>query len=397
MELNTGNDRSGRTLIRAEHLGKSFTDVQNSTLREIARGTAPQIRILDDLNFEVRQGELLGVIGRNGAGKSTLLRLLANVYHPTSGTLKVASIPSTLFEMGVFLDQYATGRKYCKNYFEFLRIPPEKIEALIQDVEAFIEIGAFFEQSVHKYSSGMKARLLFAVATAQKADLYLIDEALVVGDEYFQGKAWKRLYGLLDEGASGVIVTHDMDSVVKLCDDSMLLRNGTIAFYGKSHLAVNEYLGLAAFASDEVSILDKTKMGGDVIRHTGGETFTFRFSLQVAQVPKLKIMTIAFSVEKKLQRGGIIHVCKQDNNVSAAYKGVYEFEILIEDMDIAPGEYYCTLTVGCPPESGEGAFEKIYDEKRWIPIEVTPAQQMPENKNANALLNKKVSWSASCI
>ncbi len=88
----------------------------------------------------------------------------------------------------------------------------------------------------------------------------------------------ERLYGLLDEGASGVIVTHDMDSVVKLCDDSMLLRNGTIAFYGKSHLAVNEYLGLAAFASDEVSILDKTKMGSEVIRHTGGETFTFRFS-----------------------------------------------------------------------------------------------------------------------
>ena len=117
MELNTGNDRPGRILIRAEHLGKSFTDVQNSTLREIARGTASQIQILDDLNFEVHQGELLGVIGRNGAGKSTLLRLLANVYHPTSGTLKVVSIPSTLFEMGVFLDQYATGRKYCKKLF----------------------------------------------------------------------------------------------------------------------------------------------------------------------------------------------------------------------------------------------------------------------------------------
>ena len=76
---------------------------------------------------------------------------------------------------------------------------------------------------------------------------------------------------------------------------------------------------------------------------------------------------------------------------------MYDFEIVIEDMDIAPGEYYCTLTVGCPPESGEGAFEKIYDEKRWIPIEVAPPQQMPGNKNEKTLLNKKVSWSALCI
>ena len=105
-------------VLQAVRLSKSFTDVRHATLRQLLGGQARQIEVLRELTFQVKKGELLGVIGHNGAGKSTLLRLLAGVYKPTGGTLQVLSTPSTLFEMGVFLDANATGRKYCRDYFD---------------------------------------------------------------------------------------------------------------------------------------------------------------------------------------------------------------------------------------------------------------------------------------
>ena len=383
-------------VLQAVRLSKSFTDVRHATLRQLLGGQARQIEVLRELTFQVKKGELLGVIGHNGAGKSTLLRLLAGVYKPTGGTLQVLSTPSTLFEMGVFLDANATGRKYCRDYFEFLQVPKAEIRRLTEEIEDFIEIGPFFEKSVREYSSGMKARLLFAVATARKADIYLIDEALVVGDEYFQGKAWKHLFHLLSHGASGVIVTHDMDSVVKLCENSLYLKDGRITYCGKSYQAINEYLGLVAQKAQQISLLDKKGMGERVYSHTKGGNFTFEFSFRVDDVPPSRIMTIAFSIESRQKHGGIVHICKVDNNVSTAYRGVYDYQITLENPDLVPGEYFCTLTLGDPPENGEGPFVKIYDEKRWMRLDV--AGELPAMlEQEKPLLEKQVRWSVVCI
>lgn len=380
----------------AVRLSKSFTDVQHATLWQLINGQARQIEVLRELTFQVKKGELLGVIGHNGAGKSTLLRVLSGVYKPTRGTLQVLSTPSTLFEMGVFLDANATGRKYCRDYFEFLQVPEAEIERLTDEIEDFIEIGPFFEKSVREYSSGMKARLLFAVATAQKSDIYLIDEALVVGDEYFQGKAWKRLLQLLSHGASGVIVSHDMDSVVKLCENSLYLRDGRIAYNGKSYQAINEYLGLTAQKAQQICLLHKKEMGERVYSHMKGENFCMEFSVRIDVVPDSRIMTIAFSIESRQKHGGIVHICKVDNNVSAACKGVYDYQLTLEKLNLTPGSYFCTITLGDPPESGEGSFTKIYDEKRWIRFDVIG--EMPAMyEQEQPMLDKLVEWSVVCI
>ena len=387
---------SQKDVIIVNHLEKRFVDVQHASLRQLIQGKTKGIEVLNDISFRVQKGELLGVIGRNGAGKSTLLRLLANVYRPTGGTISVGCSPSTLFEMGTFLDANASGRKYCRDYFEFLQFPTEEIQILTNEIEEFIEIGQFFDKPVRSYSSGMKARLLFAVATARKSDIYLIDEALVVGDEYFQGKAWKKLYELLQNGASGVIVTHDMDSIIKLCENCIYLKDGRIAYSGKSYLAVNEYLGLSSFQNKDVYLLDKSEMGIRSYSHTSGDDYVFDFSYQILEAPSKGILTIAFSIEKRLTYGGVVHVCKMDNNVSAIHKGVYDFSLTICELDLTPGEYFCTLTLGDPPEGGEGPFHKIYDEKRWIHL-IVSGKVLNEDTGEKPLLQKQGEWSIKCL
>lgn len=388
------NELTVEQVISANDLSKDFADIGHATLGQLVRHTAKRIRVLDGLTFSVGKGELLGVIGRNGAGKSTLLRLLAGVYSITGGTLRVASEPSALFEMGTFLDPNATGRKYCVEYFQFLGVPEQEIPALVEEIREFIEIGPFFDKPVREYSSGMKARLLFTVATARQADIFLIDEALVVGDEYFQSKAWRRLFALLNNGASGVIVTHDMDSVVKLCDRAIYLDGGRVVFEGKSYQTVNTYLGLAKRATDEIEIVDRQQLARTMIRHICGQDVTIRFSVRVHKVPESKIMTIAISIIKRQRPGGIIHVCKMDNNVSAGYTGVYDYEFRMENVNLESGEYYCTLTIGDPPPSGEGPLTKIYDEQRWIPFKVE-GSDIPERERP--LLSKNVEWCVECI
>ena len=344
------NEHMAEQVIRANDLSKDFTDVGHATLGQLVRNTAKQINVLKELTFSVEKGELLGVIGRNGAGKSTLLRLLAGVYSVTGGNLWVASEPSALFEMGTFLDANATGRRYCEEYFEFLGVPEQEIPTLVEEIREFIEIGPFFDKPVREYSSGMKARLLFAAATARRADVFLIDEALVVGDEYFQAKAWRRLFALLNNGASGVIVTHDMDSVVKLCDKAIYLNKGRVAFEGKSYQTVNTYLGLARRATDEVCLLERERLAETVIHHVSGQDVTIRFSVQVSKVPESRILTIAVSIIRRQRPGGIIHVCKMDNNVSAGHKGVYDYEFRMENVNLETGEYYCRLAIRRPAE-----------------------------------------------
>ena len=388
------NEHMAEQVIRANDLSKDFTDVGHATLGQLVRNTAKQINVLKELTFSVEKGELLGVIGRNGAGKSTLLRLLAGVYSVTGGNLWVASEPSALFEMGTFLDANATGRIYCEEYFEFLGVPEQEIPTLVEEIREFIEIGPFFDKPVREYSSGMKARLLFAAATARRADVFLIDEALVVGDEYFQAKAWRRLFALLNNGASGVIVTHDMDSVVKLCDKAIYLNKGRVAFEGKSYQTVNTYLGLARRATDEVCLLERERLAETVIHHVSGQDVTIRFSVQVSKVPESRILTIAVSIIRRQRPGGIIHVCKMDNNVSAGHKGVYDYEFRMENVNLETGEYYCTLSLGDPPPSGEGPLVKIYDEQRWIPFTVE-GTVLPEKEQP--LLNKHVEWCVECI
>ena len=204
----------------------------------------PVIEALRDISLEVPQGKIVGILGRNGAGKSTLLRLLGHVYAPTRGRIEVFGQVAGLFELGGMGNSNLTGREYAIRYLSLMGVQAADLADVLDEIAEFSELGDAFEQRIRSYSSGMAARLYFAVATAYQHEIYLIDELLSVGDEHFQAKCWRRMRERLLGGASGVLVTHDWEAIVKLCETAYVIENGTFSFVGPSDKAVVSYLKL---------------------------------------------------------------------------------------------------------------------------------------------------------
>lgn len=203
-----------------------------------------RIEALRDISLEVPRGKIIGILGRNGAGKSTLLRLLGGVYSPTRGRIEVFGQIAGLFELGGMGNRFLTGQQYAVRYLQFMGSSKQDLNKLIHEIAEFSELGEAFNRQIRTYSSGMSARLYFAVATAIQHEIYLIDELLSVGDEHFQAKCWNRIRDKLLKGASGVLVTHDWSAIVKLCETACVIEDGTFTFIGPSDRAVVNYLRL---------------------------------------------------------------------------------------------------------------------------------------------------------
>ncbi len=187
---------------------------------------------LNDLSFSVHEGECLGVIGENGAGKSTLLKILANTLTPSSGKVVVKGRVGALLELGAGFHPELTGRQ---NYYlaaALTGLSREEIMAKEEEILAFAEIGDFIDQPVKTYSSGMAVRLGFSIATSVDPDILIIDEALGVGDEYFQKKSMDRLKAYRDEGKTIVLCSHSLYFIDMLCDRVMWLKNGQLEQMG---------------------------------------------------------------------------------------------------------------------------------------------------------------------
>jgi ABC-type polysaccharide/polyol phosphate transport system ATPase subunit len=196
---------------------------------------------LRHVSLEVARGETLGVIGRNGSGKSTLLQILAGTLAPSEGEVLVNGRVAALLELGSGFNPEFTGRENATLNAALLGISGPEIEPRLPDIAAFADIGEFFDQPVKVYSSGMFVRLAFAVATSVDADILLIDEALAVGDVFFQQKCYRRLQALCDRGVTVILVTHSMADVERFCQRAVVLEGGRIAFAGESREAVRRY------------------------------------------------------------------------------------------------------------------------------------------------------------
>jgi lipopolysaccharide transport system ATP-binding protein len=197
---------------------------------------------LREVSFEVGRGETVGIIGRNGSGKSTLLQIIAGVLTPTEGEVTVDGRVAALLELGSGFNPEFTGRENATMNAVILGVPSSQIEERLEGIAAFADIGEFFEQPVRLYSSGMFVRLAFAVAAGTDADVILIDEALAVGDVFFQQKCYRRLEALRERGASILLVSHSMPDIEQLCDRALVLDRGVEVFCGGAAEAVRRYL-----------------------------------------------------------------------------------------------------------------------------------------------------------
>ncbi len=215
---------------------------------------------LKDISFEVRKGETVGIIGRNGSGKSTLLQIIYGTLQPTSGTVETHGRVAALLELGAGFNPEFTGRENVYMNGAVLGLTNEEIDARFENIAAFADIGEFIEQPVKTYSSGMFARLAFAVASSVEPNILIVDEILSVGDAAFQRKCMKRFYELRDRGCTILIVAHDDYLVRSSCHQAIYLKNGQMIAFGSGDEVTARYntdLGLGK-KKDEVTRREPT-------------------------------------------------------------------------------------------------------------------------------------------
>jgi len=209
------------------------TTVRTSFRNLLSRGDGPtHFWALRDVSFRVVHGESLAVIGPNGAGKSTLLQVLAGIIQPNEGAVDVIGHVSSLLTLGAGFDQDLTGRDNIRLAGAFLGMPHRQMEELLPGIVEYADIGEFIDASIKTYSSGMRARLGFAIATAVDPDVLIIDEVLATGDAVFRAKSKERIKELTKAAKGIVLVTHDMNWVTEFCNRAMLLDHGRVVMEG---------------------------------------------------------------------------------------------------------------------------------------------------------------------
>ncbi|MGH8656703.1 MAG: ABC transporter ATP-binding protein [Gammaproteobacteria bacterium] len=196
---------------------------------------------LQDVSFDVKPGETLGILGRNGAGKSTLLQIIAGTLTPTSGGVEVNGRVAALLELGSGFNPEFTGRENVYLNAAILGLTPEETDAKFEEIAAFADIGDFIEQPIKTYSSGMMVRLAFAVQTAVEPSVLIVDEALAVGDARFQKKCYEHLERYRQKGGTVIFVTHDTGIVVQVCSRAMVLEHGRILEIDEPHRIAKVY------------------------------------------------------------------------------------------------------------------------------------------------------------
>lgn len=196
---------------------------------------------LKDVNLEIRRGERIGVIGRNGAGKSTLLKLITGNFSPTSGEVEVNGTVQALLQMGLGFHPDFSGYENIRSALNYNGLSGEELEAAIEDVIDFVELGEFLHQPMKTYSLGMQSRLQFAAATAIKPDILIIDEILGAGDAYFSGKSSHRIQNLALSGCTLLLVSHSMSQVLQFCEKAVWLDRGEIRAEGDTLSVVRAY------------------------------------------------------------------------------------------------------------------------------------------------------------
>jgi lipopolysaccharide transport system ATP-binding protein len=200
---------------------------------------------LDGVSFEVRRGETVGIVGRNGSGKSTLLQIVCGTLQPSFGSVEVTGRIAALLELGAGFNPEFTGRENVYLNAAILGLTRGETDARFDDIARFADIGAFIDQPVKTYSSGMYVRLAFAVAINVDPDILVVDEALSVGDEAFQRKCYARIEDIRDKGGTILFVTHGAQTVVQLCDRAMLFDRGQMILEGRPKTVVSQYQRLA--------------------------------------------------------------------------------------------------------------------------------------------------------
>lgn len=241
----------------------SRTSILNRLLGEKTKKNTSKHQALKNINFELNKGEAVGILGPNGAGKSTLLQIISGIITPDTGTMSIHGKTAALLELGTSFNAEFSGKENVELACSLLGMTAEEIRENISDIEAFADIGDFFNLPIKTYSTGMAMRLAFAANTAVEPDILIVDEALSVGDARFQAKCYRRLNELMEKGTTLLLVSHDIGTIRNICDTALWLQNGSLVLHGKATYVCDEYQKYCL--TDEV--LDYNSRGPDDTLH----------------------------------------------------------------------------------------------------------------------------------
>ncbi len=294
------------SLISVQNVGKAFRSY-GSEWQRVARWFGMPVKpneenwVLRHVNFEIQPGESIGIIGQNGAGKSTLLKMITGTLQPSEGRVQTNGRVAAILELGMGFNPDLTGRENAYHGLGLMGFSHAEIEQVMAELEDFAEVGEYFDQPVRVYSSGMQMRVAFAVVTACRPELLIVDEALSVGDAYFQHKSFNRIRGLQEQGTSLLIVSHDRGAIQSLCDRAILLENSSVIKDGNPEEVFDFYNAIIAEKENstvEVKQLDN----GKIQTNSGtGEVRIVKVTLRNTQGELVELVSVGEEVEIRVK------------------------------------------------------------------------------------------------
>ena len=294
------------SLLSVNNLGKAYR-TYTSELQRVARWFGMPVKpseehwVLKHLSFNIEAGEAIGIVGQNGAGKSTLLKMITGTLQPTEGHVQVNGRIAAILELGMGFTPDLTGRQNVYHAAGLMGFNAEQIDAVIDDIAAFAEIGTYFDDAVRTYSSGMQMRLAFAVATAFRPDILIVDEALSVGDSYFQHKSFERIREFQRQGTTLLIVSHDRGSIQALCDRAILLEKGTVIKDGNPEEVMDFYNALIAEKENSKVEVRELEDGSLQTRSGSGEASIGAVTLHNAAGERIEFASVGEPVSLRVQ------------------------------------------------------------------------------------------------
>lgn len=264
------------TLLAVTNVGKAYR-AYRSEWQRMARWFYLPVKasqehwVLKHISFNIEAGEAIGIVGQNGAGKSTLLKMITGTLQPTEGTVQVNGRIAAILELGMGFNAELTGRQNVYHAAGLMGFNTAQIDGVIGDIEAFAEIGEYFDQAVRMYSSGMQMRVAFSVATAFRPEILIIDEALSVGDSYFQHKSFGRIKEFQKAGTTLLIVSHDRGAIQALCNRAILLEGGTVIKDGSPEEVMDYYNAIIAQKENSTVEVHTLADGGVQTRSGSGK------------------------------------------------------------------------------------------------------------------------------
>lgn len=376
-----GKSKNNNYLLKDEI--SSFFSTITSKLRsnKTKASKSKKFWALKNINFQIKRGEVVGIIGSNGAGKSTILKILSRITYPTSGSVTLNGRVASLLEVGTGFNPELTGRENIYLNGAILGMSRKEINSKIDKIIDFAEIGEFIEVPVKRYSSGMYIRLAFSIAAHLESEILLIDEVLAVGDARFQ----RRCLGKVDEVTKGgnrtvIFVSHDLGAIARICKRAILLKHGKMIYDGPANQTIKRYMsdvnksiphsganlpkskreGTHEIYINNIELLNSK--GNKVEKVVPGENISFRINYRLEN-KKTRVKDVLVGLLVKSELGS--HVFVQHNVLEGKNFGVIDkdgyFQVDIKGLSLVPGTYLVNFSLIKNNGAGGNYFDNIND------------------------------------